>query len=320
MMKVLIVTALAAVTLLAAGSTRASVCEIVNGSFEYDGLIDDITKEEPNGWDVNMSADKFNGYIHRDWLTNGNYNLTLSSEWKTFAQGEMAIVSQRAALDLTDVNEIIFDIKLKTDWLTWDPKVCTAVVLVDNDVVWDSNNLEPNEAGYRNQTYAVEDKYRDGRPHILSLGIRINLGGEQYQSYITQWDFIRCTVYCGGGGILVGDFNRDCYVDANDLKLLAELWLDEVEPNDKCNLFHGDDSRGDGFINFPDFANFAEIWDSSVSRLRTFAEKWLKTVDIDDQDNLFHDDDVLDPTGVINFFDLAKFANTWLESSYIESP
>jgi hypothetical protein len=313
-----IVAGVVMVMLLAANYIQAEVCRIVNGSFEYDGLIDDITKKEPNGWDVNMATDKFSGYIHRDWTTTGNYNLTFSSNWTTFAAGDMATVSQE--VDLTEVNEVIFDIKLETDWLAWDPSKCTAVVMIDDDVVWDSTHLEPNEAGDPNQTYAVENKYRDGNLHKLSLGMRINTTGKIYQSYITHWDSIKCTLYCGGGGLLPADFDRNCYVDANDLKLIAELWLETIEPNDKCNLFHGDDSAGSGFINFPDFANFADLWDNSVSRLGTFANKWLQTVDTNDPDNLSHLDDVLDPKGIINFFDLAEFTNTWLGSSYIENP
>jgi hypothetical protein len=39
---------------------------------------------------------------------------------------------------------------------------------------------------------------------------------------------------------------------------LADLWLDEVEPNNKCNLFGGDDSLGDGFISFLD--RFSKIF------------------------------------------------------------
>jgi hypothetical protein len=118
---------------------------------------------------------------------------------------------------------------------------------------------------------------------------------------------------------LPADFDHNCYVDANDLKLIAELWLETIEPNDKCNLFSGDNSAGSGFINFPDFANFADRWAGGIDDIGAFAEKWLDIVGINDQDNLFHLDDVA-PEGVINFFDLAQFANTWLASSYVKDP
>ena len=316
-----IVAGVVMVMLLAANYIQAEGCRIVNGSFEDDEWIINITAKEPNGWDVTVPAGKFFGYVYRDWPTDGIYNLTLYSEsFTTFEVNDIATVSQQ--VDLKDSNQIMFDLKLDVSGLAkWDPSKCTAVLLIDDDVVWESNSVGPDVRGpYRNRSYTVEDKYKDGLPHKLSLGIRINVKETMWGCYVTQWDFIRCTVFCGGGGFLPADFDRNCYVDANDLKLIAELWLETIEPNDKCNLFHGDDSAGSGFINFPDFANFADLWDSSVSRLGTFANKWLQTVDANDQDNLSHLDDVLDPKGIINFFDLAVFADKWLCSSYVEDP
>jgi hypothetical protein len=317
MKKIVFVVGVVMIMLLTANQVQAEVCQIVNGSFEDDGRIPDITVKEPNGWDASVPSGKFQGYVYRDWVTDGRYNLTLYSEsFTTFEVNDIATVSQQAYL--ADTNQIMFDLKLDVSGLAkWDPSKCTAVLLIDDDVVWESNSVGPDVRGpYRDRAYTVEDKYKDGLRHKLSLGIRVNVKETLWGRYVTQWDFIRCTVYCGGGGFLVGDFNRDCYVDANDLKLLTELWLDEVEPNDKCNLFGGDDLPG-GVINFPDFAFFADRWDGDISHLKTFADKWLKPVDINDQDNLSHTDDVK-PSGVINFFDFAIFADTWLGSSYIE--
>jgi hypothetical protein len=252
MMKSLIVTAIAAVMLSAVSSTRASVCEIVNGSFEDDGLIDNITVKEPNGWDVNMPADKFSGYIHRDWTTTGNYNLTFSSNWTTFAAGDMATVSQE--VDLTDVNEVIFDIKLETDWLAWDPSKCIAVLLIDDDIVWDSNSAGLVVSGaYPGQAYEVDNKYRDGNLHKLSLGIRLNTAGKIYQSYITHWDSIRCTVVCGGSGLLAGDFNCDCCVTFADFAMLANHWLEQNPPW----LY---DLVENGIVDMHDLGVFVDSW------------------------------------------------------------
>ena len=115
------------------------------------------------------------------------------------------------------------------------------------------------------------------------------------------------------------DFNRDCFVDINDLELMAEVWLaGDVEPDDKRNLFDDDDIVG-GFINLFDFSILADKWDGDISRMETFAEKWLQTVANNDPDNLFKGDDK-EPKALINFFDFAIFANTWLESSFIEGP
>jgi len=309
----------AAMVLLAANWVQAEVCRIVNGSFEKDGWITDITAKEPNGWDVSVPTGKFGGYVKKEW-SDPNFNLTLySMRYATFDVNDMTTVSQQVSL--TGVDKITFDLKLATYpsiyLYPWDPAKCTAVVLIDGSVVWESNSVGTDVRDeYFDQFFTVADEYKDGLPHLLSFGMRVNVTENLRTSYITHWDSIECTVICGGGGFLVGDFNRDCYVDVNDLKLLTELWLDEVEPNDKCNLFGGDDLPG-GFINFSDFAFFADSWDGDISRLETFTGKWLQVVPNDDPDNLFHDDDVK-PNGVINFFDLAVFANTWLESSYIE--
>lgn len=309
------------VLLLATNWAQASVCGIVNGSFEDDGWLTDITAKEPNGWDVNIPPGKFGGYVKKDWVTDANFNLTLySGYYVMFNADDMATVSQQ--VNLTGVNEITFDLKLDTypSWKPWAPEKCTAVVLIDGDAVWESNSVGTDVRDeYFDQSYTIEDKYKDDLPHLLSFGMRVKVA-EKFWNYITHWDSITCTIYCGGGGFLAADFNRNCFVDANDLKTLADLWLDVVEPNDKCNLFRGDDSAGSGFINLPDFAIFADLWDGNISDLAVFAEKWLQTVDANDPDNLFHLDDVLDPKGVINFFDLAIFADTWLGSSYIENP
>jgi len=67
---------------------------------------------------------------------------------------------------------------------------------------------------------------------------------------------------------LAGDFNRDCFVDANDLKQVTDVWLLEVESDDKHNLFRDDDLAGYGTINFFDLAILADNW-----LLRSFQEQ-----------------------------------------------
>jgi hypothetical protein len=134
-------------------------------------------------------------------------------------------------------------------------------MLIDGNAVWESNSIGSDVRDeYFDQTYTVESKYKDGQMHLLSFGMRVNAAGSLSPSYKTHWDSIGCIIYCEGGGLLAGDFNRDCFVDANDLELLTDVWLDEVEPNDKYNLFHDDDSGGHGTINFLDFAIFADTW------------------------------------------------------------
>jgi hypothetical protein len=315
-----LVTGVAMLLLLNTNLVKADICQIVNGSFEVDGWITNIAAKEPNGWDVTLPAGKFTGYVKKDWVTDPNFNLTLSSWYYVmFDVNDTATVSQQ--VNLTGVDEVTFDLKLDTypAIKPWAPAKCTAVVLIDGNVVWESNSVGTDVRGeYFDQAYAVEDKYKDSQPHLLSFGMRVKVA-EKFWTYITHWDAIECTVLCGGNPLLTGDFNRDCYVDANDLEQLALLWLSDVEPDDKCNLFHGDDFAGSGFISFLDFAGFAEKWNGDTSGLADFAEKWLQDVAIDDPSNLFHTDDV-SPNGVINLFDLAIFADTWLGSSYPLGP
>jgi len=318
MRKATIVAAAVIVTLLVADFVRAEASRIVNGSFEDDGWIKDVMVKDPNGWQVNTTGDRFRGYVDSDWPTDGSYNLTLYADfWKLFDAGDTATVSQE--LNLTDVNEIIFDLKLDTSAFTpWDPGTCSAVVLIDDDVVWDSNDLGADVRGeYPGQMYPVSNKYRDGQPHTLSLGIRVNVSEQLWDRYITHWDFVEYTLYCGGGGLLQGDFNRDCYVDMTDLIEVADSWLGQVQPHDRFNLSRTDDTEGYGSINFLDFAVYANQWMNGAAELALLADKWLTDVDLQDSSNLFHEDDV-QPRGIVNFPDVAILANNWLGSSYVE--
>jgi len=263
MMRNLIAIEATMLMLFAAGWAQAGVCEIVNGSFEDDGPVDDITAQEPNGWDVNMPSGKFTGETEASWSTDGNFSLLFSSQWFTaFAAGDAAIVSQDVFLD--DVNEITFDLKLDTyTGLGWDPNNATTVVMIDEEVVWEPNSASSDIRGeYTGQSYAVEDKYKDGEPHKLSFGLRVNVDTEDgfFEFYRVWWDSIDCVIYCDGGGLLAGDFNRDCYVDVNDLEQAADVWLLEVESDDKHNLFRDDDLAGFGTINFFDLAVLADNW------------------------------------------------------------
>ena len=317
-MKKVTVIGVTMVVLLAPNLVRADVCEVVNRSFEDDGPIDDITKEDPNGWQVNVPVDKFGGYIRTEWITEGRFNATLySQDYVNFDEEDMATISQQ--MYLADVNQIIFDVKLDTFYASeWDPNKCSAVLLIDEDVVWESNSVGSDVRGeYLDQIYTVEDKYRDENAHTFSLGIRVNVTEKLKDFYKTQWDSIRRTCYCGGGGLLAGDFNRDCYVDMSDLKLVADAWLDEVDPYYGCNLYRGDDLAGYGTISFGDFAIYAVGWDGNMEAFQEFAGKWLDEVDLGDQHNLFGADDV-EASGIVNFLDLTIFADNWLGSSLIQ--
>ncbi len=256
----------AIVVLLSAGTgLRAADCGLVNGSFEADGFISDIRVKDPNGWDANMPAAKFPGYITNTWPTDGNYNLKLTASWfVTFVAGDEATVSQEVLLD--PIDEIMFDLKLETQQSTpWDPNVCTAVALIDDDVVWESDFAQPDIRGeYPDQTFAIDDRYRDGRPHRLALGLRMNTGGMFYEQYISHWDAVECTLLSDDGGPLPGDFNADGFVAADDLMLMTAMWLFDVAADDEYNLSGVDDMDPNGIVNFYDFAVFSDNWRSGL--------------------------------------------------------
>jgi len=263
MMRNLIAIGATMLMLFAAGWAQAGVCEIVNGSFEDDGPIDDIIVQEPNGWDVNVPSGQFTGKIEASWSTDGSFSLSLYSQWFTaFDANDAGTVSQDVFLD--DVNEITFDLKLDTySGLAWDPNIATTIVLIDDEIVWEPNTSSSDIRGvYTGQSYAVEDKYRDENPHKLSFGLRINVDTANgfFEFYRVWWDSIDCVIFCDGGGFLAGDFNRDCHVDANDLQQVLDVWLLEVDSGDKYNLFPDDDLAGFGTINFFDLAILADNW------------------------------------------------------------
>lgn len=310
------------VVLLAGSSTQAGVCLIVNGGFENDAYIPDITVREPNGWsDVNVLASQFGGWVYNNWVTYGSYNLTLFSYWNVgFEANDIAMVSQEVYL--TDVNEIIFDLKLQTyPFNKWDPNKRSAVVMVDNVEVWNSDDCRPDENGeYRDQVIAVD--VVDRELHKLSLGIKVDVNEALVDSdtyYYTHWDSVEFNCHCGSFGFLLEDFSRDCYVDMGDLQMLASVWLDDIvpgnDPNGRYNLYRNDEIESYGSINFFDFTVFADGWDGNMPDLKMLVEQWLDKVEPDDGHNLYHGDDV-HRRGIINFLDFAIFADSWLASSY----
>jgi hypothetical protein len=240
-MKKVIVTGIMVVLLLAVNHVHAQSCQIINGSFEDDGYIPDIKVKEPNGWDVNIPTGKFKGFVDNDWSTDPNYSLTLHTQtWKTFSIGDMATVSQE--VDLTDTNEIFFDLKLES----WNANKVSAVMLIDSNVVWDSNNL--GSGTYYYQSYTVEEKYRDGELHTASFGIRVKVSEMLYIFYITKWDYIECVPF----ECLPGDLNHNGFVDFIDFALLANYWGEA--PPAEYDLFP------DGTIDYNDLEVFVKDW------------------------------------------------------------
>jgi len=321
-MKTVKVFAAVMIMLVMTQQIQAGVSTIMNGSFEDDGYIADVTLQHPNGWsDVNIPAGKFTGWVSSDWVTSGSYNLTLSSYWYTgFEANDIAMVSQEVFL--TDVNEIIFDLKLLTyPFDQWDPGKRTAVVMIDGVEVWNSDDYQfPSDGEYRNQVIGID--VLDRKLHKLSLGIKADVNEALLDVdtlYYALWDLIEFNCHCGGFGFLLEDFSRNCYVDMSDLGMLANVWSNDIasedDPNNRYNLYRNDEISPYGTINFFDYAVFSNTSDVNMPGLKMFVEGWLDEVDIDNAYNLDHGDDV-HPRLIINFLDFAIFADSWLQSSY----
>ncbi|MHC4664754.1 MAG: hypothetical protein ACYS9T_02200 [Planctomycetota bacterium] len=239
-------------------AAKGSDCVLVNGSFEDDEWISDINKTAPNGWDVNIpDTDKFAGEVDDHWATDPNFSLWVYSlGYATFDANDMATVSQEVYL--TDVNEIVFDVNLYIYPPTaWDSSKITPVLLIDDEVVWDMTGSDIR-GEYFDVTYVVDEIYQDANPHKFSLGLKVNVSETLEDFYETYWDYIEFNCYCDGYGLISGDIDRDCYVDANDLILLTDEWLSETGEKSKYNLYRVDDPNG--IVNFPDYSILSGNW------------------------------------------------------------
>ena len=297
---------MAVIIMLLSGKSQAGVSVVVNGSFENDGPINPITEEDtPQKWwcDANLPSGQFGGSVSdTGWATHGDCYLALYSyDWEEFDVNDMAIISQW--VELEDVNEIIFDVNLSTYWdEPWDPAKRTAVLLIENKIVWESSNEGADVRGdYFDQTYTVDPNYKVPGLQKLSLGIRANV--YEFMSFVyyrVQWDFVKFDTHCGGFGYLPEDLNQDCYVNMLDLEMLAGQWLAE-DPNEEYDLYR------DGIVDFRDFAFFAEYW-----MCNTYWENW--------QDDNCYELGLLatdlNGDGIVNFRDFAILAKDWEPGDY----
>jgi len=286
------------IMLLSLHFAQAGVSIVKNGSFEDDGYIGDIDVKAPRYWcDVNLPSGKFDGYVGWYGATHGDYALTIRVEPNPTAAGDIATISQQVYLE--GVNKIIFDVTLSSalSFIPWDSKVRSAVVLLDGNDIWDSNNFPPNGQGeYFNQE--VDINGIDAGQHTLSLAVRTNKNNSPVVDYYADWDFVKFDTYCGGFGYLPEDFDQDCYVDMSDLRLLAEAWLTEG-PGQRCDLSE------DGIIDFKDFSLFAKFW-----KANSYWENW-------GNDNCYAMELLLsdiDDSGEVDYGDILMLAGDWLNT------
>ncbi len=306
----------------------ATVSIVKNGSFEYDGPIADVTVEQPHYWcDVNIPPAKFGGYVSSFWSTHGwdeGYSLTLFSQYNVILDaGDIASVSQEVFLE-DSVREISFDLQLTSSAGPWDGVKRVAVVMLDGNDIWDSNNIVPGPDGeYIGQQIDI-NSFADDAIHTLTLAIKskVTETSKPYVEYQATWDFVKFDSYCGGLGYLPYDFDRDCYVDAYDMQILADEWLTDGALAGRYDLF----ADGAGTVNFRDFTLFASHWldvncqgpgycsgcdfDQSgavdINDLFDLAENWLNY-------SVLYSD--IDGDGSVRFDDFAGFAGGWMLTS-----
>ncbi|MBA7683850.1 hypothetical protein ES703_92235 [subsurface metagenome] len=309
--------------------TQAGVSMVRNGSFENDGQIPDITVDAPQYWcGVNIPSDKFGGKVSTTWKTKGNYSLFFYVKNVDTYAGDMAMIFQWDWLTdvLGDVNEIYFDIKLSDPFGNeWDLEKRTALVLIDDTVVWDSNDLGPSVNGdgeYLDRW--IDVGIYDASPHKLTLAIKINEDiSKPGLPYWAQWDFVRFDTHCEGYGYLWGDFNYDCYVDISDFKMLAYKWLKDVDDPNKYDLFY------DGIVNFNDFTIFANNWmsgsygqedklllaDLNHDGIVDFCDFAILSKDWGSDDNCIAAD--VDNSGEVDYTDVFILADEWLRRNWL---
>lgn len=292
----------AVVMVFSLNSSFADVSLVGNSSFEVDGAIGDITVDAPTDWnDVNLPDGNFKGYVDTSWQSDANYCLVVSSERRgAFEANEMATVSQQVYLG--DVSEITFDLKLGTtsSQVPWDANRFSAVILIDGNEVWDSNELTPVGNGEYVGVILVDvdDFYKDTSSHTLSLGMKAHVRPSDpqpyYTYYISRWDNFKFDSHCHGAGYLREDLNMDCEIGWGDVKVMTEKWLnlssdftgvsDEQKVFERCDLYEDSNDT----IDFLDYAVLANSWTaSSVGE-----EIALPTTDLDEN-------------GIVNFVDFA---------------
>lgn len=181
------------IMLLCANTIFATGHGLVNGSFEDDKRIIDISTREPNGWDVNVPVLQFGGLVDNLFgVTDGNWSLTLYSKYyKTFEVNDIAFVWQ--LVDLSDVNQIFFDVHLDTYGGVWNPAKRSAVVMIDEQVMWESPKTGSDIRGqYLNQV--INLNYSQSGLHRFAIGIRADVKETAAIEYYTDWDNITVVV------------------------------------------------------------------------------------------------------------------------------
>jgi hypothetical protein len=279
----------------------------MNGSFENNGhSISDITDEAPLNWcDVSVTGEYY-GWVNTGWSTHpdttgdSNSVAVASNPGESFTKGDSIRLSQQVLLE-TDAGQLSFDLKLlEGSGYGWDPQRHSAIVMIDENVIWDSNELELDSNGEFEGTVVVDvnhfEQFLDDDWHELTLAMKTNSNFSTAKRYQAHWDFVKFDKYCGGLGFLLGDLNQDCYVTLDDFAEFATSWMDEPA-SPKGDLYD------DGFVDYNDLMLFAEDW-----LYNTDWTKWgqERTFEIERLENDF------DLSGQIDLGDIMVLSDYWL--------
>jgi len=291
--------AVLAVSMICCGISRGAVSIVKNGSFENDGIIGVVAQDaRPEHWcDAGFDESKFLAFVWDDWSTHGDYSLTFGTRYNAaFQAGDTAVISQSVFAE--NVHQISFDLALSTEWpdINWDSSLFSAIVTVDDEVIWDSNQPGISENG----VYHIEVNnlnFSSGL-HILAFGIKSNTAAEPYYySYYAKWDSVMFDTFCNSTGPQPADFDVNGIVDIYDLQVLADGWLNPEGP----------DLTGDGNVNFSDFASLAGVWMSTEQ-----AELPCDTFFFEPNYILLDAD--LNDDGIVDYYDVFILSSEWLNN------
>jgi hypothetical protein len=170
------------------------------------------------------------------------------------------------------------------------------------------SNLPLGSSGLiiRNLTNGTDSGWKQNNNYWISSGLSPNTeyeftaqsrngdGDETPESSpLSQWT-LQCNV--------PGDFEPDCDVDTDDLKVLCDEWLSVILSWDVWP------EGGDGFVDFLDYSVFADGWQTTYDYddLADFTEEWLErritVADIAPDGG----------DGIVNMLDYAVLAENWL--------
>jgi GH35 family endo-1,4-beta-xylanase len=127
----------------------------------------------------------------------------------------------------------------------------------------DSNTTDPNgKAGFRgfHGTYEITLTIAGKTPEVKVIELQLGATPAEFTVVMdTSGEPNDCNEVQAGNHRLAADLNGDCYVDWQDLDIMAEYWLNtNCGSSNNCN--GADFEPRDGIVNFYDFSDFAEQW------------------------------------------------------------